>query len=309
MANNALLNLGYDPEPLIKRGEPSKELITEIRKWIEDQKDIPKNLTNAQLVLFISACEFNVEPTKKCLREYFNAKKHGPELFDNREVTRADIASQLKALEFAVLPVDTVDGYRIIVHRLKDTSPSSYTMDVAMKCLFMTIDLAVYKGPPKGLIFLFDMRGVGLMHLTRTKLGAVRKFCNYLQEALPCRLHSIHILNVVSFFDKVLSILKPFLRAEILDMMQLHPSSLDMEEFMEKHISKNCLPSDYGGDLDSIEVLHAKNCKELETIVPYFTAEQTQRHEALSNKKNSSGTNGTTNGDSYESSFTKLEID
>lgn len=37
-------------------------------------------------------------------------------------------------------------------------------MEVAMKILFMTLDVVVYDRPPKGLIILFDMRGVSTLN-------------------------------------------------------------------------------------------------------------------------------------------------
>jgi hypothetical protein len=63
------------------------------------------------------------------------------------------------------------------------------------------------------------MSNVGLMHLTRARLSSVRKFFHYLQDCLPAKLKAIHIMNAVSFFDKVLYIIKPFMKAEIIDMV------------------------------------------------------------------------------------------
>lgn len=76
-----------------------------------------------------------------------------------------------------------------------------------------------HQGPRPGLICLFDMNNVGLSHLLRVKIGTIRKFFHYLQEGLPAKLKAIHVLNAVSFFDKVLYIIKPFMNAEILNMV------------------------------------------------------------------------------------------
>jgi endoplasmic reticulum protein 29 len=71
-------------------------------------------------------------------------------------------------------------------------------------------------GPRNGAIFLFDMKNVGLMHLTRVNLGSIKKFFAYLQEGVPGKLRAIHVLNAVYFMDKILSMIKPFMKAEIL---------------------------------------------------------------------------------------------
>lgn len=59
------------------------------------------------------------------------------------------------------------------------------------------------------------MRGTGLSHLTRVRIGTIKKYFQYLQEALPAKLCQIHVLNVVPFFDKIMAMIKPFMRAEI----------------------------------------------------------------------------------------------
>lgn len=78
-----------------------------------------------------------------------------------------------------------------------------------------------HNGPRDGAIFLFDMKGVGLMHLTRVNLGSIKKFFTYLQDGVPGKLRAIHVLNVVWFFDKILTMIKPFMKAEILKCVSL----------------------------------------------------------------------------------------
>lgn len=65
------------------------------------------------------------------------------------------------------------------------------------------------------------MKDVRLSHLTRVRLSAIKKFFYYLQEGLPARLCQIHVFNVVSFFGKILSMIKPFMRAEIFKCVRI----------------------------------------------------------------------------------------
>lgn len=99
MDNDNPLNLAYNPERLINNNEPSKELLESLRNLLEKEKNVPQTLTDSQLVLFLHACEFDLKKAKTCITEYYSARKNGPELFDNRDVTaRADIQQTLKAL-------------------------------------------------------------------------------------------------------------------------------------------------------------------------------------------------------------------
>lgn len=52
--------------------------------------------------------------------------------------------------------------------------------------------------------------------------------------------------------------------------VHFHPAKMDWEKFYKNHIPKSCLPSDYGGDLESIEVLHNKHRESLSKMRDYF---------------------------------------
>lgn len=49
---------------------------------------------------------------------------------------------------------------------------------------------------------------------------------------------------------------------------------MDYEKFYEEWIPKSCLPSDYGGDLESIEDLQNKHRKSLLKMREYFLLEE-----------------------------------
>lgn len=51
-----------------------------------------------------------------------------------------------------------------------------------------------------------------------------------------------------------------------------------MEVFYRK-IPKECLPEEYGGDLDGVRVLHDKTVEKLKEMKPFFDAEEQQRKE------------------------------
>lgn len=51
---------------------------------------------------------------------------------------------------------------------------------------------------------------------------------------------------------------------------------MDYEKFYSDFIPKHCLPSDFGGDLESVVELHEKHCKEFTRLRDYFLAEEKQ---------------------------------
>lgn len=92
-----------------------------------------------------------------------------------------------------------------------------YCIDTDKFWNFPILDSLLYsRGPSNGLIIVFDMQNVGMRHLLRTNVEALKAFFRYLQDALPAKLEAMHVVNCVSFFDMVLALIKPFMKSEII---------------------------------------------------------------------------------------------
>ncbi|XP_017777262.1 PREDICTED: alpha-tocopherol transfer protein-like [Nicrophorus vespilloides] len=269
------VRFGFKAEDVIAEGRTTREEIEELRRMLVDV-NVPE-LTDEQIVLFILSCDRDLKFTVTTVKEYYSARKNGPELFSNRDLERPDLQYQLDVIEYSIFPERTDDGCAVLFHRLHDTYFSHYQMEQSMKLLFMTLDSAVFDHPPTGLVILFDMKGVGLMHLTRIKLGALRKFCHYLQEGLPVKLKEIHVLNTAYFIDKLMAIIKPLMKKEILEQLHFHAPSADMDMFYQNYLPKKCMPSDFGGDLPDVRELHCANTKKLREMQTHFESEERQR--------------------------------
>lgn len=72
--------------------------------------------------------------------------------------------------------------------------------------------------------------------------------------------------------------IKPFTSTGFLSKIHWHSSEMDYEKFYEEHIPKSCLPSDYGGDLESVEILREKSKKTLLSMNEYFFLEEMQKN-------------------------------
>ncbi|XP_026755014.3 alpha-tocopherol transfer protein-like [Galleria mellonella] len=277
--------------------------IDALRNWtvnLDKSKYVPKDLSDKQLVLFYNGCYGDMEKAKTCIEKYYSYRKSASEFFDNRYVTSDELKPLTEALEFSVLPGKSVAGYDIIFHRLHDTEPSKYNFELGCRLLFMTIDSYLTKcGPQKGVIFLYDMRGVKLGHLTRCGLSYLRKYFQYTQEALPIRMKEIHVLNSEPIVDKLMLLIKPFMDKKLFDILKFHQKDENLEDFYTNIIPRSSLPSDFGGTLPDTQTLHKQCIETLRTLEPYFKAEEAQRFAVLPGKK----------GDKVEDSFKSLAID
>lgn len=124
---------------------------------------------------------------------------------------------------YICLPKPDRDGNRIVCHGISDSNSSNYMFNDSVKLLFMTMDASLYEaGCAPGHVFLFDMRCVGIRHLTRVTISGIRRFFEYIQEAMPVRLKAIHVVNCVWFIDKVLSLIKPFMKKELMEIVSFN---------------------------------------------------------------------------------------
>ncbi|KAH0955270.1 hypothetical protein HN011_000425 [Eciton burchellii] len=263
-----------------KYPEITDELLEDLQKWAKNH-GLPK-IPEEQLALFAHSCYFNLDATKQCMDVYYRMRTTTPEFFRDRDSRLQYMQHSLKALEFVALPKPDHNGNQIIFHRLADSRPSQYMLNDGIKLLLMSIDGSLnMNGCSSGYIFLFDMHGAGIGHLTRLSINSIRKFLEYIQEGMPVRLKAIHILNVVWFMDKILALIRPFMKREFYEMLHLHTG--DVSD-VYPYIPPECLPKDFGGELDCVASLHEEHCTKLDQLRDYFREEQDLFHNYLPDK-------------------------
>lgn len=119
------------------------------------------------------------------------------------------------------LSMPTEDGYKLIYSRLIDFEPSRFVYNDIMKYFSMLIDLWLYtEGTAKGHVIVIDMAGVTFGHVGRLSPMGIKKYLYYLQEAIPIRLKGLHFINTNAVMDVILSMMKPFMKKELMDVVR-----------------------------------------------------------------------------------------
>ncbi|XP_060534462.1 alpha-tocopherol transfer protein-like [Cylas formicarius] len=256
------LSYHFTADEIIEQGRTTREYVDTIKRWLAQQNDhrIP-HVQDEMVVLFLLSCENDIDLTKNTIAMYFKCKKDGPEIFDDRDMSRAGLNKGMNTVHMSSIPTRTDENYVVHYFKLHDTSYSNFDLVPIMKLSYMLVDIAQEKNPPNGLVVVIDMKGFGLMHLTRLKMGAIKTYLQFLQEGFPLQLKAIHILNGVYFFDKIMAIVKVFMKSELIDMIKVHSPNIGQEELF-RCIPQKCLPREYGGDLQSEKELHEKTVQQ-----------------------------------------------
>ncbi|XP_063222915.1 retinaldehyde-binding protein 1-like isoform X3 [Bacillus rossius redtenbacheri] len=163
----------------------------------------------------------NVEKTKQAIESYCTLKTLTPEIFSNRDVLGKDIQDMVDICEIVMLPAATAEGYRVLMFRFTDYSASKYFLVPSLKGFCMSCDFHISEnGLLPGVVAVFDMKGLSIFHIFRIHpFSMVKKILHYLQDCLPVRVKSIHLINAIFLAGKLLALIKPFLKKELAEMM------------------------------------------------------------------------------------------
>lgn len=74
--------------------------------------------------------------------------------------------------------------------------------------------------------------------------------------------------------DKVLALMKPFMKKELMDAMHLHST---MDTFLDKHVPKALMPNEYGGSAGTIKEIQEKAYQQLKENGAFFDDEETNK--------------------------------
>lgn len=237
------MDLANTEEQYRRFPEMDRNDVLKLQQWMQQQPHMP-NFSELDVIFFFHACNYSMELTKRTIETYLSVRTHCPEFFHDLDVERTELKRTMSTVAIIPLEKATPEGNRVIFGRLADTDTSKFNFSDILKLYCMVFDSwMAEEGIEKGHIIVMDLKGVTLGHVARLGLVAMKKFLFYLQEAAPIRLVGFHFINTVSFVDKILALMNPFMKKELQQMIQLHSN---METFY-KSVPRDILPSDYGG--------------------------------------------------------------
>nr|XP_015838049.1 PREDICTED: uncharacterized protein LOC655774 [Tribolium castaneum] len=292
----------FDPKTELTKDKNLREDdIKTLIDWVNKQAHLPK-INEVQAILFLQSCNYRNEAAKSAIDSYFTVKTFCADLFGGRNPLQSPLRESLNVALFAFLPKKTPQGDTIIFMKLMDSNPDNYNFSVQLKHFDMVCMLGLHQeGVSNGHIIVLDMKEVVFGHLTKLGPLAMKKFLYYLQEAMPLRLKGLHYFNIVPFMDKILALMRPFMKKELLDMLYLHNTVDDLVKF----VPRECLPLDYGGSVESTHVIHEKTKNKLRENCAFFDWEDKQvvdESQRAGKPKNVSDIFG------VEGTFKKLEL-
>ncbi|CAH0548875.1 unnamed protein product [Brassicogethes aeneus] len=229
--------------------ENRKKDMIKIKTWMNTQPHLP-TISDEYIYLFLHACYYQHEKTKSAIEQYFTIRANNPMIFADRDPESERMKVIMDLAHLVRLPKSTPEGYRVLLYSVRDPDPTKVNFADAVKGFCMYNDCILSEdGLAEGYVVLFDMKSVCIGHLARVSLPALKCFMMYIQEAHPCRLKGIHVLNTANWINHVMRLVVPLVKSEVLALVKFHkgcvPDTIPIE----------ILPMDYGGEAPSVDDL------------------------------------------------------
>ncbi|XP_050353575.1 alpha-tocopherol transfer protein-like [Nymphalis io] len=278
--------------------------VAELRKWLQTQPHLPeKYISDLDLILAYHCCHNSSGLTKQVLDLNLTLRTLFNNIFKDRYNDR--IEKIVTNILMTTLSKRTKEGYVIFYTRLLNNDPKVFHFGDAVKAVLMIIELYQYEeGTWPGMLLTVDFKDVTLAHLAKIDLFYLQHFLYYLQEAILLRLKGMHFMNAPPFIDKVLLMMKPFMKKELMDMLYVHTTG---SKTVEDYIPSEALPKESGGNAESVEKHRDIVLAKLKDHKPYFE-EESQKRVTESLRAGKQKTISDIFG-GVEGSFKKLEID
>uniref|UniRef100_A0A336KST9 CSON013468 protein n=1 Tax=Culicoides sonorensis TaxID=179676 RepID=A0A336KST9_CULSO len=231
-----------------------KEDVQKLLNWCSNQAHLPKNITELEVILFLHSNYYKIEAAKVTIENYYTSRTNLTKFFGSRDIKSNEMMVAHDVFTIVPLPKLTSKGYKVFLGRLHNPDPSKFVMTDAIKLFnFFYDSILLEEGCTEGHVIVFDMTGVTLSHILRLQVMPIKHYFFYLQEALPFRLKGLYFINIVPFVDKLVFLMKPFMKKELWDVFHLD-SNMDA---VYERIDAEVFPMDYEkGQASSLEYFH-----------------------------------------------------
>ncbi|XP_045450308.1 clavesin-2-like [Melitaea cinxia] len=271
--------------------------VTYIREWMSKEPYLPQDFDDYVLTKFIHSCSGSLESTKKCLDRFCSTRRQMSEIYTFRDPLAANLQDSFSATVVAYYKFENSEFF---IHKYDDPTYEKLIFYDILKALMIQADhwIKYRQFIADGHYVIIDMEHYSLKMVPKVNIMYFRDFLIYLLEGMPVILKKVIAVNAPSYYDKLYALIKPALPSEICDLVHFYPNY----EGLYKHIDKKYLPSEYGGEAESMYEKSRNLIKEINEERKFFLNEELWKADLKKKPKHS--TNGAMNG-----SFKALAID
>lgn len=228
--------------------EVKSQAIKELRELLKGATDLKSPYENDPwLVRFLRPCKFYPQSAFELIKRYYAFKVKHANVFDGLLPSRETNIFEHNIL--VVQPNRDQYGRRILIIELgKKWKHNKCSLDEVYKGVVLYLEAAMLEPETQvsGAVVIFDMDGLSLQQTWQFTPPFAKRIVDWLQDAIPCRVKNIHIVNQPYIFNVVFALFKPFLKEKLKNRIIFHGTD---RKSLHKYLDSKCLSSVYGGSL------------------------------------------------------------
>ncbi|KAI8434332.1 hypothetical protein MSG28_012404 [Choristoneura fumiferana] len=227
-----------------------EDLMGRLKEWVTQEPHIPKDMDDKLLRRFLHCSYYDIEKAQNVIESFSSLRATSPELFNDRDPLSKQIQNTLKIVNLARIKAS---GNRLLwLSQINDPGLRNFDHLQLIRLFLLVMDAWILdeEGLVDADVIIIDAKDISLRMLTKMNISVARKMAKYQEEAMPIRLKQMHVYNSPTYMDKIFSVMKQFLKHDISDMIHFH---LPNSDTLYKHVSRDELPSDFGGILPSMK--------------------------------------------------------
>ncbi|XP_061719944.1 alpha-tocopherol transfer protein-like [Cydia pomonella] len=231
--------------------EELKKQVMELNEWVAKHPHVAKDMDDKLLRRFLHSCYYDMQKTQKAMEAFSSIRTDAPAVFGDRDSLGQRVKQAFEYVTLAFVPIS--GNRRLWIFQINDPGFRKFEHLEFIRTILLAFDAWLLEegSLQDGDLTLFDAKDTSLKIFWRIHLSLQKIMFKYQEEAMPIRIKQMHMVNTPSFMDKLYSILKPFMSKEMSDVLHFHAPKSDT---LFQYFSKDDLPKDFGGNLNSLEV-------------------------------------------------------
>ncbi|XP_049879544.1 uncharacterized protein LOC126376277 isoform X2 [Pectinophora gossypiella] len=268
-----------------------KESLDQIEDWCKKQphlEEANKYMSRAMLERIFILSRGSVESAKKKIDHLLTSRGMMPEISLHRTVD--EFAKFWDVINYAPLPkMCPTDQSRVMVTQFITDKLDEFSLLTYFRYCFMIGEYRLNYDYSLSERYVIDLTNIHLGVLSKINPVVVKKSEVLCTEGFGTKIKGIHILNAPPFVDRLVFLLKQALREKVASRLHVHSSY----EELHKHIPKEILPKDYGGDAPSMakiseqwrELFRGQEAKDIVKNLDKLVTDESRRSAAKFNEE------------------------
>jgi len=223
-----------------------------MRCLIKNDGGFHKDVPERYLIMCLRARNYNSNTAFILLKNFYRIPTMFPEYFISTKVS--DFSDPVYSQNiFTSIQSDKQEcGWVTMIFRAGKWNPSKASIEEVVNAHILTADYVLRNQNSQiyGVVVLIDWKDFRMWNCKYLTPSRAKKLTTIVQECVPFRYRSFHILHEPLFFNIIWPIIAPFLSTETRGLIHYHGDNLTD---LHKYIPRCTLPAEYGGTLGNFD--------------------------------------------------------